>query len=308
MAPLLLGLLLLLLLHGEAHACPPLVARGWGPDPCVFSSKMVLASSDVWQAGSTPARIWGRHSTPNQPITLHGLPDEAVVHPSNPWRADIHGNWSITVSVRASPNAYNLTFTAVDEHAGGGDKGRKKAVLLDVLFGHTILCGGQSNMDMPVGCTFGSLLSDRNAEQAQAFPDIRYMGNGARGRWESAAGMDVHGSPSVLNFSATCYFTAFNLKTHVPAFRHVPIGLVRASVAAQTIERFLSPSVLESVGVPAKNATSIGCSGQIAHTLYDELVVPLAPFVFKALVWYQGTVCTPPRRHAQRPHTAPSLR
>ena len=39
--------------------------------------------------------------------------------------------------------------------------------------------------------------------------------------------------------------------------------------------------------MPAENATSVGCSGQEAHTLYDELIVPLAPFVFKALVWYQ---------------------
>ena len=45
---------------------------------------------------------------------------------------------------------------------------------------------------------------------------------------------------------------------------------------------------MEAAGVPAANATSVGCSGQVAHTLYDELVVPLAPFVFKALVWYQG--------------------
>ena len=291
---LVLVLVLLLLLEGTG-ACPPLLAREWGPDRCVFASKMVLASSDMWQAGSTPARIWGRHAAPHELITLRGLPLGTAILPSNPWRADAQGNWSITVTVRASPTAYNLTFAA----AAAADEGdsattslsrspREEAVLTDVLFGHTILCGGQSNMDMRVGCTFGSLLSEKNVEQAKAFPDIRYMGNGATGRWESAADIDVHGSPTVLNMSATCYFTAFNLKTHAPAFKHVPIGLVRSSIAAQTIERFLSPSVLEAAGVPEKNATSIGCSGQTAHTLYDELIVPLAPFVFKALVWYQG--------------------
>jgi hypothetical protein len=281
-----------LLLEGttRTRGCPPLFAQEWGPDRCVFGSKMVLASSDVWQAGSTPARIWGRHAAPHELITLRGLPAGTTVLPSNPWLADTHGNWSITVAVQASPTAYNLTFTgaAADAGDGGRDGARNVAVLKNVLFGHTLLCGGQSNMDMCVGCTFGSLLSNRNAEQAKAFPDIRYMENGASGRWESAADIDVHGSPAVLNFSATCYFTALNLKLHVPAFGRVPIGLVRSSIAAQTIERFLSPSVLEAAGVPKENATSVGCSDQTAHTLYDELIVPLAPFVFKALVWYQG--------------------
>ena len=242
---------------------------------------MVLASSDVWQAGSTPARIWGRNSAPREALHLLGLPAGAVVTPSNPWRADENGNWSIEVAVRASLTAYTLTFASVEDR-------EKVATLERTLFGHTFLCSGQSNMDMRVGCTFGSLLSDQNADDAKAFPEIRFMNQGARPVWHSAADTDPHGLPAILNFSATCWFTALNLKRFVPAFRSVPIGLVRSSEAAQTIERFLSPDALEACGVPAQNATSVGCSGQVAHTLYDDMIVPLAPFVFKALVWYQG--------------------
>ena len=274
--PLLLGVVLLLL--GQAAACPPRIAGLWGPDPCVFASHMVLASSDAWQAGSVPARVWGRHAAPHASILLRGLPPGATVTPSNPWTADAQGNWSITVGVNASLANYTLKFTS----------GEEAATLADVLFGHTFLCSGQSNMDMRVGCTFGSLLSDSNVKDAQAFPEIRYMNDGASGRWASAAGLDYSGAPAVLKMSATCYFTAFNLKRYIPAFKHVPIGLVRSSLAAQTIERFLSPAAMEAAGVPAANATSVGCSGQVAHTLYDKLIVPLAPFVFKAMVWYQG--------------------
>ena len=265
-------------------ACPPRLAGLWGPDPCVFASHMVLASSDAWQAGSVPARVWGRHAKPHASILLRGLPPGATVAPSNPWTADAQGNWSIQVGVAASLANYTLTFSSSSEN--GGEEAA--VTLTDVLFGHTLLCSGQSNMDMKVGCAFGSLLSDRNVKDALAFPEIRYMGNGASGRWASAAGLDYFGAPAVLNMSATCYFAAFHLKRDVPAFEHVPIGLVRSSVAAQTIERFLSPAALEAAGVPAANATSVGCSGQVAHALYDELIVPLFPFVFKALVWYQG--------------------
>jgi hypothetical protein len=76
-----------------------------------------------------------------------------------------------------------------------------------------------------------------------------------------------------------------SLKWHVPAFKYVPIGLVRSSVAAQTIERFMSAEALEAVGVPAADATGLSC-GKEPHTLFDELIVPLAPFVFKTLIWY----------------------
>ena len=116
------------------------------------------------------------------------------------------------------------------------------------------------------------------------FPEIRLMNQGAQGTWKSAAGSDYFGYPTVYNFSATCYFTALHLKLTQPAFKQVPIGLVRSSVAGQTIERFMSTDALEAVGVPAANATDMSC-GQMAHTLYDELIVPPAPFVFKTLIW-----------------------
>ena len=116
------------------------------------------------------------------------------------------------------------------------------------------------------------------------FPEIRLMNQGAQGTWKSAAGSDYFGYPTVYNFSATCYFTALHLKLTQPTFKQVPIGLVRSSVAGQTIERFMSTDALEAVGVPAANATDMSC-GQMAHTLYDELIVPLAPFVFKTLIW-----------------------
>lgn len=302
-------------------------AGTWGPNGCVFADHMVLASNDVWQAGHTPAKIFGSYAAPGESITLTGLPVGTAVLPSNPFTADASGNWSISVSIKASLAPYTITFVG----SGIGAEGKPNSFTVqDVLFGHTFLCAGQSNMAMRVGCSFGSLISNKNVEDATAYPEIRAMKNGCvvgrslppihfvfllsrvgseltlpfyidtrhsdhyvssrrpTGLWQSMAGMDGNGYPAVQNFSATCWFTALHLKRDIPLFKNVPIGLVMSAVAAQTIERFMTPAALEKEGVPAANATGTSCSGQVAHTLYDTLIAPLAPFVFKTMIWYQG--------------------
>jgi hypothetical protein len=246
----------------------------WGPNACVFASHMVLASSDPWRGGVTPARIWG-NALPGESVLLSGLPAGTEVLPSNPFSADSSGNWSITVSVPSSLSNYSLSFEGKTE----------KVTLIDVLFGHTILCSGQSNCDMNVGCTF---TTNETAVQALLYPEIRVMNQGANGFWTSAAN-PFQNMSTVQEFSAMCYYTAFHLKQSIPAFAQVPIGLVRSSVGGQVIERFMTPAAMEAVGVPMINATNTSCD-QSSHTLYDSLIEPLIPFVFKTMAWYQGLV------------------
>ena len=259
---------LCLLLPAASGACP----SKWGPDGCVFAPHMVLASNDTWSAGSTPARIWGTAGA-NELITVSGLPAGAVVAPSNPFRANASGFFSITISAAASLAPSDIAF-----------KGESQAITLaDVLFGHTILCSGQSNMDMPVYCSF--TYNETFLVDAKKYPELRGMNQGANGNWQAFSNVAApQASAFVEQFSATCFYAAFHLKENVPAMKSVPIGLVRSSVGGQVIERFMSPAALEAVGVPEANATGTSC-GQQSHTLYDSLIAPLAPFVFKTLIW-----------------------
>lgn len=253
----------------SARACS---STAWGPDGCVFASHMVLASSDPWRGGVTPARVWGT-AAPGESVLLTGLPAGAVVLPSNPFTAGANGTWAITVAVPASLANYSLTFT--------GSAGSAAAVTLqDVLFGHTILCSGQSNCDMNVGCTFST---NETKVDALLYPEIRMMNQGANGNWQSAATDPASNVSAVQEFSAMCYYLAFHLKQSIPAFASVPIGLVRSSVGGQVIERFMTAAAMEAVGVPAANATNTSCEGQASHTLYDTLIAPLVPFVFKTM-------------------------
>jgi len=121
--------------HDALAAVPARAAPRWGPNPGVFASHMVLASSDPWSGGVTPARVWGT-AAPGEAVAVGGLPAGAVVRPSNPVVADAAGNWSITIAQRASLTPYALSFKSTTVAANA-------VVLEDVLFGHTFLCSGQ---------------------------------------------------------------------------------------------------------------------------------------------------------------------
>jgi len=95
---------------------------------------------------------------------------------------------------------------------------------------------------------------------------------------------------ALRSFSATCFYTALHLKQGVPSLRDTPIGLVQSSVGGTTIESWMSAAALAAAGVAPENATcgfKGGCGGQAYCGNYDNLIVPLAPTVFKAMAWYQ---------------------
>ena len=159
---------------------------------------------------------------------------------------------------------------------GGNTRVRGVHTLTSLLPSHVIV-------DMPVYCSF--TYNETYLVDAKKYPELRGMNQGANGNWQSFATVAApQQSAFVEQFSATCFYSAYHLKENVPAMKGVPIGLVRSSVGGQAIERFMSAEALEAVGVPEANATGKSC-GQESHTLYDQLIVPLAPFVFKTMIW-----------------------
>jgi len=104
----------------------------WGPDPQVFDSHMVLAPSDVWSGGVTPAKVWGV-GTPGEYITVSGLPQGALLPYPNPFLVDSTGNFSFTITIPSSMTPYQISFNTTTFT-------QKGVVLDDVMFGHTFLC------------------------------------------------------------------------------------------------------------------------------------------------------------------------
>jgi len=131
-----------------------------------------------------------------------------------------------------------------------------------------------------------------------AHPDIRYK-HSPGGAW-TVAGTDERG---LRAFSAVCYFTALHMKEQLPALAAVPIGIVQSSVGGTTIESWMSAEALAASGVVGSPACGEkGCSGQAYCGNYAPLIAPLAPFVFKSMVWYRACGCA----RARLPTAAPS--
>lgn len=244
---------------------------GWGPEPCAFGDNTVLASATAWRGGVTPARIFGE-GTSGEEITITGLPTGTVVLPSNPFTVPSSGNWSITLSSPDSPLFFNLTFAGL----------KNSVTLRNVRFGLTWLCSGQSNMDM---CLDNCFYANETVAVSQRYSDVVFK-HSPSGSW-TPVGTDEKG---LRAFSAVCLFTALHLKDSLPALKDVPIGIVQSSVGGTTIESWMSAEALATSGVIDHPQCGFkgGCSGQAYCGNYNPLILPLAPYTFKSMSWYQG--------------------
>ena len=276
MARCLLAATVLLTAHASSFPVDPLdptppvpLRAEWGFDPNAFSDNAVLASSTPWSGGVTPARLFGT-SIPKERLTLSGLPPGAVVEPSNPFTAGSDGAWSVTVSSPDSPSSSDITLT--------GSSG-KAATLHGVRFGMTILCSGQSNTDMSLSNCFDA---NETIAASSTFTDI-VLKHRAGDPWVVTSTDNA----TLAAFSAVCFFTALHLKQNVPAMKDIPIGLVQGSVGGTTIETWMSASALSAAGIANAACGVKGCSNQSNCANYASLIAPLAPTVFKHMLWYQ---------------------
>jgi sialate O-acetylesterase len=157
--------------------------------------------------------------------------------------------------------------------------GTNTITLDDVLVGEVWICSGQSNMEMTVRSS-----ADADKEIANAkHPKIRLFTvprerdpkprTDVKGNW-------VECTPqSIPNFTAVGYFFGRALQAKLD----VPIGLISTNVGGTAAEEWTSREVLEAnpdFKPTLKNGNST--------TLYNAMLVPLAPFAIRGAIWYQG--------------------
>ena len=119
------------------------------------------------------------------------------------------------------------------------------------------------------------------------YPDIRIKRT-PDGPWSRSSASNA----TLRDFSAVCYFSAMHMKRELPALAAVPIGLVQSSVGGTCIESWMSSEALQAAGTPPQNSTCLTqtlCQGMQPNCAnYLPLILPLAPFTFDAMLWYQG--------------------
>lgn len=195
--------------------------------PAVLGSHMVLQQN-------SEVRIWG-WSDADEEITVRAAWSDTATAKT---RAAGDGAWSVTLHTPAAGGPHEITIA-----------GENTVTLSDVLIGEVWICGGQSNMEWPVGKSGWAPGIDNYEKEIQEanFPKVRLFkveharsdtpATDVRGAWREC-------SPSTIpDFSAVAYF--FGRKLHQEL--NVPIGLVQSTWGGTEIELWLSDPAMRAM-------------------------------------------------------------
>ena len=147
-----------------------------------------------------------------------------------------------------------------------------RCVVTNVLVGEVFLCSGQSNMQQPLwSAGWGGGFSDRKGvleSKIARWPLFRYAcvprrkqadPKGLSLRWNQ-----VDNAETAISASAIAYYFATTLLRAEP---DIPVGIVNSSWGGTKIESWMPEGTGE---------------------LFRSMIAPLAPYRFRAVLWYQG--------------------
>jgi sialate O-acetylesterase len=175
-------------------------------------------------------KIWG-WAEPGASITVEFLRQGMLYRTVS----DEQGIWSVVLNNLAAGGPFSMVI----------ESGEESITLEDILVGDVWVCGGQSNMQLPMQ-RVKEMYPDEAAEAA--YPEIRqftvperYDFNMAQqdledGSWLSAT------PEHVLQFSAAGYFFAKSIYEQL----HVPIGLLQTAVGGSPVEAWVSEEALRA--------------------------------------------------------------
>lgn len=191
----------------------------------MFSDNMVLQQQ-------TSAPLWGE-AAPNKLVTLTTSWDGH----SYSVKADSKGQWKINVSTPKAGGPYDITISD-----------GKPLTLHNVLIGEVWLCGGQSNMEMPMQGWDIKMNADEIAQSGK-FKNIRLLqvDELTSNKQQTAVSVKNNGwmtcsSETVKDFSATGFFFGKNI--HLK--ENVPVGLIMSCWGGTPIESWISEEVLKT--------------------------------------------------------------
>ena len=227
-----------------------------------------LSSSMVLQRAPARARLWGT-AAPGAVI--------AVATQAFTTTADASGRWSLLLPPQPAGPAFGTGTIIVSSNHGGS------ATLVDVLFGETWLCTGQSNMGLPLGgigagdsgheklVSWSGAVSwgEQELNKTDHYPLVRVTTQGMPTKNLSCA--PFHGrqrcsrntpmedvmtsgwiakktKANMYGFSAVCWMYGRRLFDHLQETEAapVPVGLVQIAVGGTAVELWSSS---ESLGM-----------------------------------------------------------
>ncbi len=195
-------------------------------------------------------------------------------------KADSEGRWMTRLTTGEAGGPYTIKVSD-----------GKEVLLENILLGEVWICGGQSNMEMPVG-GFMYQPVEGSAEaitDAMLYPDIRMFTvpkvssttpkDDCDAQWQTAS------PASVGSFSATAYFFGRNLSKVLG----MPIGLISPNWGGSNIETWMTVESIDATeGINHEFAKSGTWDNSAPQRLWNGMILPVKDFTAKGFIWYQG--------------------
>lgn len=249
--------------------CAAIQASGKVRLPSLIGDGMVLQQN-------TDVTIWG-WASPGQRISVKtswGKEKYRTV-------AAADSTWEVKVRTIAAGGPYKIIISDGE-----------KTELEDILLGEVWLCGGQSNMEMPLG-GFMNQPVEGSAEavtEASSYPQIRLFTVKKKScgeLQEDCGGKWLRSCPeSAADFSAVGYFFGRTLSETLGG---VPVGLISSNWGGSRIETWMTEKKIREIeGIHHDIALGGKESNQIPQALFNGMIWPLHRFTMKGIIWYQG--------------------
>ena len=242
--------------------------------PSILSDNMVLQQR-------TDAALWGT-ADPGAKVSVKVGWDKKAKYSVT---ADPKtGEWMLRVATPSAGGPYEIKIS--DGQA---------VTLENVLIGEVWYCSGQSNMEMPMGGypAQPALGADEVIAAAKPSRPIRICNVEKQSSITPMGSCNAKWSENtpdaVAQTSATAYYFADKLQSAID----VPVGIIVTCWGGSTIVTWMSREIVEAefpifdLG-HLDGKKDVRCEFQDPCLLYNGQVLPLAPYTFKGMIWYQG--------------------
>ena len=236
--------------------------------PAVLGNDMVLQRN-------SEVNLWGS-AKPNKSVTIRTSWNGKKYKV----KSDADGKWAVKVATGEAGGPYEIEFSDGD-----------KLKLTGVLLGEVWVCGGQSNMEMPIkGFVAQPVQGAAEAiRESYAHPDIRIFNvernkvatpqDDCKGVWQKPTPQNV------ANCSATAYFYGRMLTDLLG----VPVGIVTSYWGGTKAEVWMTREAIETTeGIDHAFALKPDGNGWGPQEMYNGMIHPITRFTAKGFIWYQG--------------------
>lgn len=200
-------------------------------------------------------------------------------------RADAGGNWMLPIDTPVAGGPYDIVVSDRDG----------SVTLGGVLIGDVWVCGGQSNMEMPMRGFHGQPVEGTLDMIARARADRPVRLFRQRHAWSVTPVADIDSATwtlctpaSVGDFSAVGYIFGDYLQDVVD----IPVGLIQCCWSNSRIEAWMPREAFVNdfpdITLPVPGQTEFGWLEGTPTLLYNGMVEGWKGFPVKGVIWYQG--------------------